>query len=110
MTLTRLVLAWLPVGAWLVASAYGLEAWRPGEVAAPAATTVVSVAESVVLTLLASLWFDSLGHGGWWLIFLLLGLLQALPSLLLRRQDAPRFVAAVARYVLAGAILAWRLG
>jgi len=109
-TLTRLVLAWLPVGAWLVASGYGLEAWRPGEVAAPPATTAVSVAESVVLTLLASLWFDSLGHGGWWLIFLLLGLLQALPGLLLRRQDAPRFVAAVARYVLAGAILAWRLG
>jgi uncharacterized membrane protein len=109
-TLTRLGLAWLPVAAWLVASGYGLEAWRPGELVGPRATTAVSIAESVVLTLLASLWFDSLGHGGWWLIFLLLGLLQALPGLMLRRQGAPRFAAAVARYVLAGAILAWRLG
>ena len=74
------------------------------------AATAVALAESVVLTLLASLWFDSLGHGGWWLIFLLLGLLQALPGLVLRRHGVRRLVAAVARYVLAGAILAWRLG
>jgi len=41
---------------------------------------------------------------------LLLGLLQALPGLVLRRHGVRRLVAAVARYVLAGAILAWRLG
>ncbi len=110
MTLGRLVLAWLPVAVWLVATGHGLEAWLPVEAVAPRAATAAALAESVVLTLLASLWFDSLGHGGWWLIFLLLGLLQALPGLVLRRHGVRRLVAAVARYVLAGAILAWRLG
>jgi uncharacterized membrane protein len=109
-TLGRLVLAWLPVAVWLVATGYGLEMWLPTEPVAPRATAAASVTESVLLTLLASLWFDSLGHGGWWLIFLLLGLLQALPGLALRRHDARRVAAAVARYVLAGGILAWRLG
>ncbi|HMU61816.1 MAG TPA: hypothetical protein PKA66_08545 [Gemmatimonadales bacterium] len=31
--------------------------------------------EALLFTLVAGLWFASLGHGGWWLLFGLLGLL-----------------------------------
>lgn len=66
------------------------------------------------MTLLASLWFDSLGHGGWWLVFLLVGgvvAVAAQPA----RDASPRTAVIVAcadlvRYVVAGALLAWRLG
>ena len=74
--------------------------------------------EAVVVTLFASLWFDSLGAGGWWLLFLLVGLLVAFPRRLVMWQYAepPRRralfahgVLDAARYVAAGALLAWRL-
>jgi len=67
--------------------------------------------EAVVLTLLGSLCFDSLGSGGWWLLFLLIGLLAAYP---VRWSEPNRDLVVglmdTARYVVAGAILAWRLG
>jgi len=70
--------------------------------------------EAAVVTLLASLWFDSLGHGGWWLLFLLLGLIVTLAHLpqraWQRREVMARTIRDVLRYVVAGAILAWRLG
>jgi hypothetical protein len=67
--------------------------------------------------LLASLWFDSLGSGGWWLLFSLLGLLAAFPVRLeaivlagLPPRPALRLAVLDAlRYVGAGALLAWRL-
>ncbi len=70
-----------------------------------------------MLTLFASLWFDSLGSGGWWLLFLLVGALAVIPEWLrlLWRAEVPRAAllagvcADLARYVVAGAILAWRL-
>jgi hypothetical protein len=31
--------------------------------------------EALLFTLIAGLWFASLGHGGWWLVFGLMGLL-----------------------------------
>jgi hypothetical protein len=72
--------------------------------------------EAAVLTLLASLWFDSLGSGEWWLVFLLLGLLATVPVELLQTAGSPRkweFAVAEAgellRYLVAGALLAWRL-
>src|SRR5256885_7470183 len=78
----------------------------------------------ISVTLLASLWFDSLGHGGWWLLFALLGLIISLARLRgtttpvagtpeggwRRREALIRAGRDVARYLLAGAILAWRLG
>ena len=76
------------------------------------------LAEAGIVTLFASLWFDSLGAGGWWLLFLLVGLLVAFPRRLVMWQhvEVPRrrhlLVHAaldVARYVVAGALLAWRL-
>lgn len=70
-----------------------------------------------MLTLLASLWFGSIGSGGWWLVFLLLGVLvsgaeRGLRSALLRSAKGPEvrgFLVGVAKYVAAGALLAWRL-
>ncbi len=69
--------------------------------------------------LFASLWFDTLGAGGWWLLFFLIGLLVAFPRRLVlwRSVEPPRRRAMlvhawldVARYVAAGGLLAWRLG
>jgi hypothetical protein len=129
-TLARLVLAWVPVAAWfmvatpaterLMAALLNLPA-QPGEgVTWSAAPVKLSLkwrlVESAVLTLFASLWFDSLGSGGWGLLFLLVGVLGAAPEWLVRRPELPRRPALIglgvdlARYVVAGAILAWRLG
>lgn len=127
MTLGRLVLAWLPVaGLFALAPPLGYRwddpppagragsiPWRPNrwEIGWRAA-------EAGVVTLFASLWFDSLGAGGWWLLFLLLGLLVAFPRRLVmwrhveperRRQLLGHAGLDVARYVAAGALLAWRL-
>jgi hypothetical protein len=75
--------------------------------------------EAAVVTLFAALWFDSLGAGGWWLIFFLVGLLVALPRRLVmwpyvepprRRAFLAHASLDVVRYVAAGALLAWRLG
>jgi hypothetical protein len=74
--------------------------------------------EAVLLTLFASLWFDSLGSGEWWLVFLLVGAIAAAPPWLPFQPTDGRpgraclvgASADLARYVLAGAILAWRLG
>ena len=123
MTLGRLFSAWLPVAllfavappigyAWDApggrAVAWALNRWEMGW----------RLAEAGVVTLFASLWFDSLGHGGWWLLFLLVGLLVAFPRRLvmwqhvepLRRRHLLQHAALdVARYLAAGALLAWRL-
>jgi hypothetical protein len=70
--------------------------------------------EALVLTLLAGLWFKSLGHGGWLLLFLLLGLLAAAGSL---RQGLGGWagwkritVYFVMRYIVAGGLLALIVG
>ncbi len=126
MTLGRLVLAWLPVAVWFVLATYAIPllvaaisqpvgqpgAWPP--VALPLLTW--RLVEAGLVTLFASLWFDSLGSGGWWLLFLLVGALATIPLWLSPRSELPGRARAtgacadVARYVVAGAILAWRLG
>ena len=118
MTLTRLVLAWLPVAAWFVIATYAtppLVTALPQRVERSLLTW--RVVEAGLLTLFASLWFDSLGSGGWWLLFLLVGALATIPTWLPEhRRDASRrtrLIGAcvdVARYQIAGALLAWRLG
>ena len=65
--------------------------------------------EALLLTLIASLWFDSLGSGGWWLLFLLIGALVTSPKLFAARPGLADIVFDLARYVIAGALLAWRL-
>ena len=123
MTLTRLVLAWIPVAVeFTIVRALGIGEPRdpsaPGDPFAAMARRYLPLcsAEAAVATLVASLWFDSLGHGGWWLLFLLLGLLVAVacvaaaPAARALRGAMPLLTRDALRYVLAGAILAWRLG
>ena len=125
MTLGRLILAWLPVAAlFTLAPPVGYRLNEPEE-QQPALPVRYNrwecgwrAAEAAIVTLFASLWFDSLGAGGWWLLFLLLGLLVAFPrrlviwrqlSALRRRHLLTHAGCDVARYVLAGALLAWLL-
>jgi len=126
-TLTRLVFAWLPVAAWFLIAARGMPplvaslakpAGQPGvRGAIPLPSPKWRIVEAALLTLFASLWFDSLGSGGWWLVFLLVGALATIPTWLRTRPDQPASgallvgaCADLARYIVAGAILAWRLG
>jgi hypothetical protein len=109
MTLGRLLFAWVPVAIWFAAAGWAAHRVTGVTVSpAPAAGALAAVAfEALIVTLFASLWFDSLGHGAWYVLFGLVGLLaSALPT-------RPAFAAvafSVMRYVGAGAILAWRLG
>ena len=65
------------------------------------------VVEALLVSLFGSLWFDSLGHGSWWLLFGLVGVLAAaIPS----RPGSVAVIVSVLRYLGAGALLAWRLG
>ena len=124
MTLGRLLLAWLPVAAlfavappigyrWDMVVGNGFLVWsfNRWEIG-------WRLAEAAVVTLFASLWFDSLGAGSSWLLFFLVGLLVAFPRRLVMWQHVEpqrrRHLLAhagldVARYVAAGALLAWRL-
>ena len=108
MTHGRLVLAWLPVAVWFAGLGW-IAHRRIGVAASPApsrTTLAWTAVEALVATLVASLWFDSLGHGGWWVLFGLLGLLA---SGLTSRPPAIALAFSILRYVAAGALLAWRL-
>lgn len=123
MTLGRLLLAWSLVAVWfLVAPPIGyrvdLVIGRQYFVWAYNRWAVTGrVLEALVATLLGSLWFDSLGAGEWWLVFALVGLLAAYAVrwhvLTAARSERRRELVAglmdTARYVAAGAILAWIL-
>ncbi len=72
--------------------------------------------EALVLTLIAALWFGSLGHGGWVVLFLLLGALPAGDRWLRRRLAgasgrgaAGAFVASLLKYLLGGLVCVWLL-
>lgn len=118
------MLAWLVVVFWFAiamvaeailaprggTSANGLLIWVPSDV------LKLRLAEAALLTLIASLWFDSLGSGQWWLLFLLIGVLVGLPlwersgtPAIPRRARITGIISYVARYVVAGGLLAWRL-
>ena len=113
MTLGRLALAWLPVALWFL----GVDWVVHRNSTPPVRPNYRLPIEAALLTLFASLWFDSLGSGGWWLLFLLVGALATIPTWLPEhRRDASRrtrLIGAcvdVARYQIAGALLAWSLG
>ena len=127
MTLVRLFVAWLVVAIWFIVATFilpivvGLRqpvAEHDRLYAVSTVELVWKLVEAILLTLLASLWFDSLGSGEWWLIFLLVGLLATVPAQLfsisrMATRQWLTFAIAVAaelvRYVVAGALLAWRL-
>jgi len=73
--------------------------------------------EALLLTLIAGLWFGSLGHGGWVLLFGLLGLLVEWTGWMrIAGDEEPPLPALVhimlggARGVAAGGLLAYALG
>jgi len=80
-------------------------------------TATAAAAEALVLTLFASLFFGSLGHGGWPLVFLLVGLLASGKDRWLgaaaRGPMRPVVIATAltaTRYIVAGGLLALLLG
>jgi hypothetical protein len=106
-TLGLLVLAWLAVAAWTTVALFVEKTAN----AAALDTSLLKwrLVEALVLTLLAALWFGSLGSGGWWLLFLLFGVLAIGPRWLgasSQRRTLVWLCADLARYVVAGAILA----
>jgi len=120
-TLGRLILAWLPVAVvFVVIGGLGPRA-GVADPSMPRRRWLLTRAdvwwralEAVAATLFGSLWFDSLGSGGWWLLFLLVGLMVSVarvegPAPPPRRETIRRTLRDVVRYLLAGAILAWRL-
>ncbi|HEX4562686.1 MAG TPA: hypothetical protein VH113_12705 [Gemmatimonadales bacterium] len=111
MTLGRLVLAWLPVAVWFLGAA-GLVRRLVLAERAFAALAIRACVEALLLTLLASLWFDSLGTGVWWLPVSLIGALVAVAGVTPQpgRTAVVPFVLDLLRYVGAGALLVWRLG
>jgi hypothetical protein len=113
MTLSSALIAWV-----LVVALFLGWAWLAHSRQLNGAAALVLLGEAAVLTLLAGLWFSSFGHGGWVLMFLLLGSLVAgaergTRTAFLRsaiRPELLEFGLGVARYLAAGALLAWRLG
>jgi hypothetical protein len=98
----RILLAWAVVGAWL--AIWALAERRMTGAGSPSAAELAPLAgEALLLALFAALWFGSLGSGGWWLVFLLLGGLMAWPVRSLAGA------ARIARVVAAGGLLAWTL-
>ena len=100
MTLVTLFTAWVLVSLVFLAAA---------RLRGPIVRRVAfgGLAESLVVTLLGGLWFGTAGRGGWLLVFALIGALVAGPD---RGFKARGFWLDLARYVTAGAVLAWRLG
>lgn len=104
MTLLRIGVAFLAVGALFVGAGWLLGARKRGN-------AVALAAEALFLTLVASLWFASLGHGGWVLVFLLLGLVSSAAAGAVGPGIGIRTTAlTTARYVVAGALLALIIG
>jgi hypothetical protein len=115
MALSRLLLGWVLVALWLLGwdliSAPG--AWEHRK-------TLLPAGEALLLTLFGALWFGSLGSGAWWLVFLLVGALREWPGLpepatRARGRASPRRgivlrLLRIPRVLVAGGILAWRLG
>src|SRR2546422_9998727 len=122
-TLGRLVFAWIVVAAWFevatvvtnyVVNRLALPRDATIYLGIPRRVLVQRLVEAALVTLIASLWFDSLGSGGWWLLFALVGALVTLPQWVPRPERAPpnpvllvRARAGPARPEIAGAPLPW---
>jgi hypothetical protein len=112
------LVAWLLVGGWLIlweAAARALA--RGGTGSRLRAPLWHWAGESLLLVLLGALWFASLGAGGWWLVFGLVGAIREWPepgSNTRHRKHPWRELAVrtlgIGRIVVAGGLLAWRLG
>lgn len=73
---------------------------------------IPDVTEALLLTLFAGLWFGSLGSGGAWLLFLVVGGLMEVPHRLRQSSMANRWKEtgiAVLRIMVAGVVLSFIL-
>ena len=125
MTLGRLALAWIVVAAWFEIATFATVSFMVRLASSQDAVGYIGhitqyvkrrLVEAAIVTLIASLWFDSLGSGEWWVLFLLFGLLVSsakwfppAPFGVAKHVRFAEVVCDVARYVGAGALLAWRL-
>ena len=119
MALPRLLLAWLVVTLWFLAWQEVRRRLAGGQAARPLAESVGSIViaalgEALLLVLFAALWFGSLGHGGWLLLFLLVAALVEIP-VRLRQHRTPilpwkEVGLGLIRLGVAGALIVWRLG
>jgi hypothetical protein len=98
-----MVVGWVVVLGWLVLWAEVERRHGTGPPLDRAALTSLA-GEAVVLTLFSALWFGSLGAGGWWLVFVLVGALREWP--LRSRIGGLRLL----RIFVSGGILALWLG
>jgi hypothetical protein len=105
MALSRLFGGWIAVVAWLLL--WELAGSRLGSVRGDGKLRLARVylGEALLLTLLGALWFGSLGAGGWWLVFGLVGALREWPGSISTGVSLLRVV----RTLVAGGLLAWRL-
>jgi len=117
MALSRLALAWLAVAAWLIVWELFLSSFVPARSNARLRRARIFLVEALLLTMLGALWFGSLGAGAWWMVFGLVGALREWPGVPGRRPAEETdpiaiglSVLRVLRTVVAGGILAWRLG
>jgi hypothetical protein len=105
MALSRLVVGWIAVVAWLLLWDLIGSRIERGQGRGRLRQARVLLVEALLLTLLGALWFGSLGAGGWWLVFGLVGALQEWPT-----ATPAVGLLRVIRTVVAGGLLAWRLG
>jgi hypothetical protein len=117
MALSRLVLAWLGVAVWLLLWDLVVSRLVNPRANGKLRRARVFLVEALLLTMLGALWFGSLGAGAWWLVFALVGALREWPRPPGRRpaEDTDPIGIGLAalrvlRTVVAGGILAWRLG
>ena len=114
MALSRLLVGWALVAGWLLA--WDAVTGRIGSgPPSSRATILLAVGEALLLALLGGLWFASLGAGGWWLVFALVGGLREWPAAVPRARPRAGRVGVVMRLlrvlriVAAGGLLAWWL-
>jgi hypothetical protein len=103
MAFGRIVVGWALVTGWLLLWAEA-ERRRVGGERLQLRDASLLAGEAMLLALFAGLWFGSLGAGGWWLVFALVGALMEWPVRTI--PGATRIL----RIVVAGGLLAWRLG
>jgi hypothetical protein len=115
MALSRLALAWIAVTAWLLVWELLLSRFGTARGPGRLRRARVFLVEALLLTMFGALWFGSLGSGAWWLVFGLLGALREWPGPQRPVEETDPIAIGlsalrVLRTVVAGGILAWRLG
>lgn len=100
MTLTWLLVAAAAVTAWSLALSFAARKMAKSDRPLP---WRVDASEALLVTMFASLWFGSLGHGAWWVLFLVIAFLVEGPVRLRHQGDRPDDVP-VWRAVLLGAV------